>query len=170
MREVVLVAIVAANGVIGDGADQPFHLREDFARFKALTLGHPLVMGRATFEAIGRALPGRTSIVLTRGDQWTPPDGVLVAHDVEEALSLAGEQVGGEEVMVLGGGQVYRALWEHATRLELTEVDAPASGSVTFPEVDESWREIDRDDRWGFAFVTYARPSLPPAGAPASTS
>lgn len=159
--ELVLVALVAANGVIGDGRDQPFRFREDFARFKALTMGHPLLMGRRTHEAIGRALPGRETIVLTRDRAWSE-DGVHVAHDLDAAISLAAELPGGDEVMVLGGGQVYAATMPLAHRLELTEVDAPAEGDVRFPEVAlDSWREVARDDRAGFAFVTYERLPTP---------
>ena len=155
--EVVLVAMVAANGVIGDGTDQPWHLREDLRRFKRLTTGHPLVMGRATYDAIGRLLPGRETVVLTRDREWST-EGAHVAHDVEEALRVAAGLPGGESVMVLGGGQIYAAVMPRATRLELTEVDAPAEGEVRFPEVDPStWTEVSRDDRAAFAFVTYRR-------------
>ena len=159
----VLVAVVAANGVIGDGEDQPFRLKEDFARFKALTSGHPLLMGRRTHEAIGRALPGRRTVVLTRDRTWSG-EGVDVAHDLDEAIALAASLPGGEEVMVLGGGEIYRAVLDRATRLELTEVDADAEGEVTFPTIDPAqWQEVARDDRLAFAFVTYERL---PGGAP----
>lgn len=170
--ELVLVAIVAANGVIGDGADQPFRLTEDFRRFKALTMGHPLLMGRRTYEAIGRALPGRHTVVLTRDPTWRPtgdqttgtgtggdaPENVTVAHDLDEAIDLAAGLPGGEEIMVLGGGEIYRLVLDRADRLELTEVDAPAEGEVRFPTLDPAqWREAARDDRFAFAFVTYTR-------------
>lgn len=155
--ELVLVAIVASNGVIGDGADQPFRLREDFARFKALTMGHPLLMGRRTHEAIGRALPGRRSVVLTRNRSWRAP-GVEVAHDLDTAVTTAAALPGGEQIMVLGGGEIYRLTMDRAHRLELTEVDAPARGEVRFPAIDpDAWREVRRDDRLAFAFVTYER-------------
>ncbi|WP_052466869.1 dihydrofolate reductase [Mobilicoccus massiliensis] len=155
--EIVLVALVAANGVIGDGTDQPWHFREDFRRFKSLTMGHPLVMGRRTHEAIGRALPGRETVVLTRDPSWSS-EGVRVAHDLEEALDLAAELPGGEHIMVLGGGQIYEAVLPRADRLELTEVDADAEGDTRFPRLDpDSWTEVARDDRLAFAFVTYRR-------------
>lgn len=155
--QIVLVALVAANGVIGDGQSQPWHFREDLRRFKAMTLGHPLVMGRATFEAIGRLLPDRETVVLTRSTSWSSP-GARVAHDLDEALEVAGGLPGGEEIMVLGGGQVYEAVLPRATRLELTEVDAPAIGDVVFPAIDPAqWNEVARDDRLAFAFVTYER-------------
>lgn len=155
--DVVMVAIVAANGVIGDGEDQSFHFREDFRRFKELTTGHPLVMGRATCEAIGRLLPGRQTVVVTRNTDWTF-DGAHVVHDLDEALATAAALPGGERIMILGGGQVYAACMPVATHLELTEVDVDAEGDVRFPTVDEhEWREVARDDRWAFAFVTYER-------------
>ena len=100
---VTLIAAVARNGVIGSGPDIPWHLPEDFAFFKRTTMGHPMVMGRLTFEAIGRVLPGRRTIVVTRDPGWTRK-GVEVAHSLEEALALAGA---GDEVFVCGGGQVY---------------------------------------------------------------
>lgn len=157
--EVVFVALMAANRVIGDGSDQPWHLREDLAHFKALTLGHPLVMGRATHDAIGRLLPGRDTVVLTRDPTWARA-GAHVAHDPRGALDVAAALPGGESVMVIGGGQVYEALLPHATRLELTEVDAPAAGDVLFPDIDPTvWQETARDDRAAFAFVTYERSS-----------
>ncbi|WP_168581759.1 dihydrofolate reductase [Gephyromycinifex aptenodytis] len=155
--ELVFVALVAANRVIGDGQSQPWHFREDLQRFKALTSGHPLLMGRATFEAIGRLLPGRESVVLTRSPSWSAP-GAHLAHDIDEAVTLAAGLPGGEQIMVVGGGQIYQALLPRATRLELTECDAPAQGEVLFPEVDPAqWVEIARDDRCAFAFVTYRR-------------
>lgn len=163
--ELVLVAILASNGVIGDGEDQPFRLREDFRRFKALTMGHPLLMGRRTYEAIGRALPGRHTVVLTRDRDWSPAEvtggdieNVTAAHDLDEAIARAAALPGGEEVMVLGGGEIYRLVMDRADRLELTEVDAPAQGDVRFPTIDPTqWEEVGRDDRFAFAFVTYAR-------------
>lgn len=155
--EVVLVAMVAANGVIGDGQDQPWHLREDQRRFRALTMGHPLVMGRRTWDAIGRPLSGRSTVVLTRDAAWSAP-GVAVAHSMTDALRVAGGLPGGDQVMVIGGGTIYASALQYATRVELTEVDADASGSVVFPTLDEdTWLESTREDRLAFAFVTYER-------------
>lgn len=153
--DVVLVAMVAANRVIGDGADQPWHLREDQRRFRSMTMGHPLVMGRATWEAFGRPLPGRPSVVLTR-DRERSIEGALVAHDLQEALDLAAGLPGGEQIMVIGGGEVYEAMLPAASRLELTEVDAETVGTTLFPRLDPTlWREQARDDRLAFAYVTY---------------
>lgn len=155
--DLIFVALVASNRVIGDGQTQPWHLREDLRRFKTLTMGHPLLMGRATFDAIGRLLPGRETVVLTRSSSWSAP-GAHVAQDVDEAVRLAASLPGGNEIMVVGGGQIYEALLARATRLELTEVDAPAKGTVLFPAINpRQWTQVSRDDRLAFAFVTYER-------------
>lgn len=161
-REVVLVAIVAANGVLGDGADQPWHLREDQRRFMRMTKGHPLIMGRRTWDALGAAcLPHRESVVLTRDTGAAAAIRAAGAHpvaDLAHALAVAATLPGGEAVMVIGGGDIYRQALPEATRLELTEVDADAGGAVRFPDLDPAeWAEADRDDRWAFAFVTYRR-------------
>lgn len=155
--DVILIAMVAANGVIGDGADQPWHLREDQRRFMRLTKGHPVVLGRRTWESIGGPLPGRPTVVLTRDPGWSA-DGATVAHDPQAALDLAAGLPGADQIWVLGGGEVYAALLGAATHAEITEVDAVAQGRTRFPELPEhEWRQTARDDRWGFAFVSYAR-------------
>lgn len=153
--ELVLIAMVAANGVIGDGADQPWHLRDDQRRFARLTRGHPILMGRRTWAAIGTALPGRSTVVLTRDPAWSAPGAIGVA-DPQKALDIAATLPGGDQIWVIGGGQVYAALLGSADRIELTEVDADAAGDTTFPRLTTTdWVETDRDDRCGFAFVTY---------------
>lgn len=140
---VVLVAAVADNGVIGDGPDIPWRIPGEQAEFKALTMGHTLVMGRTTFESIGRPLPGRTTVVLTRDPAWSH-DGVLVAHTIEEALALAAAEQG--DVMVAGGAQVYRAALPYATEQVLTRVHLTAEGDIRYPEYDEAaWRETRRE-------------------------
>lgn len=155
---VVAVAIVSADGVLGDGTDQPWHLREDQQRFKALTRDHPVIVGRATFDTFGGPLPGRPHVVVTRNRAWSHP-GVQVAHDPQEALRIAAELPGGDErISVIGGGQLYAALLPQTDVVEMTEVDADADGSVRFPELPEQeWREAHRDDRLAFAYVTYER-------------
>ena len=151
---VTLIAAVARNGVIGAGPDIPWHLPEDFAFFKRTTMGHPMVMGRLTFEAIGRVLPGRRTIVVTRDPGWTHP-GVEVAHSLEAALALAGAT---DEVFVCGGGQVYAQAMPRAHRLLVTEVDQEPEGDVRFPAIDDAvWVESAREPRDGFAWVTYDR-------------
>jgi dihydrofolate reductase len=153
---VTVVAAVARNGVIGRDGDLPWHLPEDLRRFKQLTMGHVLVMGRKTFESIGRPLPGRTTIVVTRQAGWPAPQDVLVAGDLEAALQQAAAL--DDDVFVVGGAEVYRQALGEADVLELTEVDAEPEGDVHFPQVDWSqWRETSRIVGEGFDFVTYQR-------------
>jgi dihydrofolate reductase len=153
---VTVVAAVARNGVIGRDGDLPWHLPEDLRRFKSLTMGHVLVMGRKTFESIGRPLPGRTTIVVTRQAGWPVPEGVLVAGDLEAALQQAAAL--DDDVFVVGGAEVYRQALGEADVLELTEVDAEPDGDVCFPAVDWSgWVETSRIVGEGFDFVTYER-------------
>ncbi|MFC7594006.1 dihydrofolate reductase [Terrabacter sp. GCM10028922] len=153
MHNVTLIAAVGRNGVIGDGLSMPWHLSEDLKFFKRTTMGHPMVMGRRTFDSMG-ALPGRRSVVVTRQRDWSHP-GVDVAHSLPEALALVGDA---DEVFVVGGGEVYRQAIPYAARLLVTEVDLSPEGSVTFPHIDPAvWVETARDDRDGFAWVTYER-------------
>ena len=156
------IAAVARNGVIGAGGDIPWRIPGDWRRFKALTTGHTLVMGRKTYDSIGRPLPDRTTVVVTRDRRWRG-EGVLTASSVDDALELAGSREP-EVVWVAGGGEVYAATWERLDRLELTEVDAEPAGSVLLPAVDPAvWHETGREDhaaadgRPGYAFVSYAR-------------
>ncbi len=150
-----LVAAVARNGTIGAGGGLPWHLPADLKRFKALTMGHPMIMGRRTFASIGRALPGRTTIVVTRDESWQGPD-VLVAHSVQEAIAIAGDVAGNGPVMVVGGGEIYRQTIADAVRLEITHVDADVPGDTTFPDIDpRAWSETSREEGDGFSFVTY---------------
>ncbi|KRF22825.1 dihydrofolate reductase [Phycicoccus sp. Soil802] len=154
MTNVTLIAAVGRNGVIGADNDMPWHLPEDFAFFKRTTMGHPMVMGRKTFDSIGRVLPGRRTIVVTRQDDWAHSE-VETAHSLSEALSLAGPA---DEVFICGGGQVYAEAMPWARRLLITEVDQSPEGDVRFPEIDpEEWQEVAREPRDGFSWVTYER-------------
>lgn len=163
---IIAIAIVASNGVLGDGEKQPFEFAEDWARYKRVTLGHPMIMGRATHDAIGRWLPGRTTIVVTRTPERVdlPPAGSravgLLAGSVGEALALAAEL--DDVVYVAGGGEIYAQTWPWLTDLDLTEVHATAEGSVVFPEVRaEEWEEVRREPRGEFDFVGYERRTPP---------
>ncbi|GAA1666626.1 type 3 dihydrofolate reductase [Kribbella yunnanensis] len=148
---IVLIAAVGANGVIGRDNDLPWRIREDLQHFKQLTLGHTLVMGRKTYDSIGRPLPGRRTVVVTRQPDWAA-DGVQVVHTLEEALKEDGD------LYVAGGGEIYRQAFPYADRLELTEVDQSPDGDVTFPAFDASdWTETARDPHDGFSFVSYRR-------------
>lgn len=154
---ITLIAAVARNGVIGANGDLPWRIPEDFAFFKRTTMGHPMVMGRETFDSIGRPLPGRRSIVITRSRNWRH-DGVEVAGSMPVALDLAAGGRGGEDVFVIGGGQIYSLAMPLADRLLITEVDLEPEGDVSFPRIDRSeWVEVSRDERDGFAFVEYHR-------------
>jgi dihydrofolate reductase len=143
MTRVILVAARATNGVIGLDGDIPWRIPADFAHFKRVTIGHPLVLGRTTFEGIGRPLPDRQSIVVTRDPDWSY-EGVLVARSVEEAIATASGL--DDLVMVGGGAQVYRDAMEHATHQILTEVHASPAGDTHYPAFDETgWAETRRE-------------------------
>lgn len=143
-----LIAAVAENGVIGRGSQLPWRLSTDLKRFKAVTWGKPIIMGRKTFLSIGRTLPGRTTIVVTR-DEGFAPDGVIVAHDIDEALSKAeraASQMRASEIMVAGGAELYAQTLDLADRLYLTTVHAQPEGDARFPAIDEQeWRVILTD-------------------------
>jgi dihydrofolate reductase len=155
-RRLVAIAAVCSNGVVGADGDQPWRNRDDFARFRRLTTGHVLIMGRRTYDAIGRPLPGRHTIVITRNPDWPAPDGVRVAAGLPDALKIAKAEWPDATWFVAGGGEIWRLAWPLITRLELTEVEAALPGDVTFPDVDpEQWVEVARESRDGFAWVSY---------------
>ncbi len=141
---IVLVAARARNGVIGRDGDIPWKIPADFAHFKRVTVGHPLVLGRTTFEGIGKPLPDRQSIVVTTNPEWSH-DGVLVARSVQEALEIG---TGLDDVVMVGGGaQVYRGALPAATEQILTEVHSSPHGDTHYPPFDESsWREVRHED------------------------
>ena len=152
---VVLVAAVAENGVIGGYGQIPWRIPEDMKHFRAVTRGHTVVMGRLTFESIGRPLPDRTNIVVTRTPGWSA-EGVTVAASVEEALALAG--AGGGDVMVIGGAQVYAAAMGAADVQVLTEVHQKPEGDTFYPEFDRAaWAETRREAHDGYDFVWLER-------------
>lgn len=136
-----LIVALASNGVIGRNNQLPWRLSADLKHFKALTMGKALIMGRRTFESIGRPLPGRTNIVVTRDRAFQAP-GCIVVHDVDQALHTAAHQ---EEVMAMGGANLYRQLLPRADRLYLTEVKAEVAGDTWFPELNPAeWAETER--------------------------
>lgn len=148
----------AANGVIGKDGALPWHLPADLKRFKALTMGKPMIMGRKTFESFPRPLPGRRHIVLTRARNWLA-EGAEVAHDPEAAVTLAGQG----EASVIGGADVFRLLLPRCNRVELTEIHAEFDGDTVMPPLGPEWCEVAReehqadDGRPAFAFVTLER-------------
>jgi dihydrofolate reductase len=156
-----LIAALARNGVIGIENRLPWRLPEDLAHFKALTLGHPVIMGRKTFESLGRPLPGRTNVVITRNPDYRPA-GCLVADSIPSALTLSADA---DEVFFIGGAELYAQTLPLAGRLYLTEVQIDAEGDARFPEFERSaFREVSRESHRGqkgdaldFDFVVYER-------------
>jgi dihydrofolate reductase len=163
---ITLVVARADNGVIGRDGKLPWHLPEDLKRFKALTLGAPMIMGRKTFESLPGLLPGRRHIVLTRDPDWRA-EGAEVAHDVDAALALAGPG----QISVIGGAELFALFEPLADVVELTEVHGDIPGDVTVPAFDlAQWREQARDDRPAvdgkpaYSFVTLVRAMQPGSG------
>ena len=153
---VTILAAVARNGVIGVDGGMPWHLPDELALFKELTVGHVLVMGRRTYESVGRPLPGRTTIVVTGNPDWRGADGVLRAATLAEALELAATV--DPEVFVVGGARVFAEALPLAGRLALTFVEAEPDGDTYFPAVAWSeWREIARRPGDGWTHVTFER-------------
>ena len=159
-QSVVLVAAVADNGVIGADGELPWHLPDDLAHFRRVTTGNVVIMGRKTYESIGRPLPRRTNIVVTRQPDWTA-DGVITASSLTDALDVAEEYDG--DAMVIGGSQIYALAMPLADRQVLTEVHATPEGDVTYPPFDRAeWEETRREEHDGYAFVWLERAD--PAG------
>lgn len=163
MRQVTAIIARAANGTIGRDGALPWRIPADLRRFKALTLGEdragkPMIMGRRTFDSLGRPLPGRRHIVLTRSRDWTA-EGAEVAHSAQEALALAGPG----DVSVIGGADIYRLMLPVTTRIELTEVHADVTGDTHLGPFGGEWREVAREDypaegeRPAYSFVTLER-------------
>ena len=156
MREIIAIAAVASNGVIGAGNDIPWRIPADWQRFKALTMGNVLIMGRKTYDSIGRPLPGRSTFVITRDRMWRG-EGVRAVPSVDEALDQA-LLLDSQMIFVGGGGEIYRAAWNRLTGLEITEVEQDPDGEVTFPEIDpEEWIETSREPHDHYSFVSYRR-------------
>jgi dihydrofolate reductase len=167
---VSLIVAMARNGVIGRDNALPWRLAEDLRRFKAATLGKPILMGRKTFESIGHALPGRSNLVLTRDPGWMAP-GAVVVHSVEAALAAAGDA---PELVVIGGAEIYRLVMPFARRMYLTHVHADVPGDTYFPEFDPTqWVDVACDERaadeknpYPVTFLTLERRGVPQAPRP----
>jgi len=159
MTELTLVVAIDAQRGIGVDNKLPWHLPEDLAHFKRVTLGQPIIMGRKTFDSIGRALPGRRNIVVTRNPDWRH-DGVEAVTSLEDALAL----VGGAPASVIGGAQIYDASMPLAGRMIVTEIDHAFDCDTFFPAIDRAiWAETARETHhsqasgYDYAFVTYER-------------
>ena len=163
---IALVLARAENGVIGVNGKLPWHISADLQHFKRLTVGKPVVMGRKTFDSIGKPLPRRTNIVVTRDKAWQAA-GVVVAHDLQSALAMAYEDAhhsGVDELAVIGGADIYRQALPEARRLYLTEVHRAYDGDTVLALDLSGWREISRErheaekaDGPAFSFVTLER-------------
>jgi dihydrofolate reductase len=163
---IVFVLAMADNGVIGAAGAIPWRIADDLKRFKALTMGKPLVMGRKTWDSFPKKpLPGRTNIVITRDRGWTA-DGAVVAHSLDEALARA-ESENPPEIVIAGGAEIYRAALPQAARIELTEVHVNAAGDSHLLPFDKAvWRETAREDHatpdgLGYSYVTLVRRLAP---------
>jgi dihydrofolate reductase len=164
---IVLVAAIAENGVIGRGNTLPWRLKSDMQHFRALTMGKPVVMGRKTFLSIGKPLAGRTTLVVSRDANFTAP-GVVVAPGIDAALAVArGDALrrNKDAIVIAGGADIYEQALPQATQLAITHVHKKVDGDARFPAIDPKlWRESVRDERQpgaedeaAFAFVTYSR-------------
>ncbi len=153
-RPLTMIAAVGSNGCIGVDGDLPWRLSEDLKHFRRNTVGHAVIMGRRTWDSIGRPLPKRRNIVVTR-QLALRLDGVDVVHSLEDALQLAYE--GDEDPRIIGGATLYAEALPLATKLLLTEVDQAPEGDTFFPDLGSDWHQTAREAHEGFAFVTWER-------------
>jgi dihydrofolate reductase len=164
MRISIIVAMTPQR-VIGKGGDMPWHLPAELQHFKGITMGRPIVMGRRTHESIGRPLPGRQNIVVTR-ERGHESEGVHVVHSLDQAIAVAGDA---PELMIIGGATLYRQALDRAGRVYLTLVHASLGGDTWFPELDPvQWEEVERTERqadernpYPMSFLTLDRKALP---------
>ncbi|HKR64008.1 MAG TPA: dihydrofolate reductase [Thermoanaerobaculia bacterium] len=159
-----MIAALASNGVIGRAQGIPWHLATDLKRFKDMTIGHHLIMGRRTFDSVGKPLPGRTNVVITRRTDFARP-GVTVVHTLEDAIQLAAD-ARDPEPFIAGGAEIYALAMHRADRMYLTRVHAEVEGDTVFPEFDDvsEWHltdaehfEADEKNDYPFSFLTYDR-------------
>ncbi len=163
-----IIVAMAENRAIGVDNKLPWHLPQDLKHFKALTMGHPLVMGRLTYESIGRPLPGRKTIVLTRDSRWVGHESLIVAHELDDAVELAQREaklMGVDEIMIVGGAKIYAQLIDRASNLYVTEVHTAVVGDAFFPEISRDiWTESNRQyfapetpESLAYSFVEYEK-------------
>lgn len=159
MSSLSLIVAVSSNGVIGVNNTLPWHLPEDLKRFRALTTGHHIIMGRKTYESLNRLLPGRTTVIVTRNKDFTV-DGAVITHSLEEAIACC---KGDEEAFLIGGAELYAEGLKLAGKLYLTEIHAEYEGDAFLPAFDpDQWQEISQEDHLSaqglaFSYVTYIR-------------
>ncbi len=159
MTTLSLIVAVARNSVIGINNTLPWHLSEDLKRFRALTTGHHIIMGRKTYESLGRLLPGRTTVIVTRNKNYQL-EGALVAHSLQAAIGLCKDDT---ESFVIGGAELYKDGLEYASKLYMTEVELEVAGDAFFPAIDLGhWQETSREAHTSaqglaFSYVTYIK-------------
>ncbi len=159
MTQLSIIVAVAHDGVIGINNTLPWHLPEDLKRFRALTMGHHIIMGRKTYDSLGRLLPGRTTVIVTRNENYKV-EGALVAHSLEAAIALCEDD---EEVFLIGGAELYQAGLKLAHKLYITEIELDVAGDAFFPKlVSTEWQETEREAHTSekglkFSYVTYLR-------------
>mgnify|MGYP001552911254 FL=1 len=158
-QKISIIVALAKNHVIGKDNQIPWHIPKDLQYFKRITLGKPMIMGRKNYESIGRPLPGRKNIILTRDKNFTA-EGCTIVHTKEEAVAATDNA---EEIMIIGGGAIYEMFMNEADTLYLTEIDANVDGDVFFPEYDKTlWKEASREAGeenldWNYDYVVYER-------------
>ncbi|WP_343487581.1 dihydrofolate reductase [Allomuricauda sp. d1] len=162
MNRLVIIAAAAENNALGINNDLPWHLPDDFKRFKALTSGHKIIMGRKTLESFPKPLPNREHIVVTRDKDYIPKFDCTLFHSLEEALHFAKID---ERSFIIGGGEIYRQSMDHATDIELTRIHADFEADTFFPEIDEDiWQLVkeeyyakDERHKYDFTYLTYTK-------------
>ncbi|MDC6365764.1 MULTISPECIES: dihydrofolate reductase [Flavobacteriaceae] len=162
MRRLIIIAAAGENNALGINNDLPWHLPDDFKRFKLLTSGHKIIMGRKTLESFPKALPNREHIAITRDDSYTPKFPCTIVHSLQSAIDLVKED---ETAFIIGGGEIYRQAMEFATDIELTRIHANFEADTFFPEIDDTkWMLAEevyhsKDDRhqFDFTYLTYQR-------------
>ncbi len=162
--QIILIAAVAKNQVIGKDNQLIWKLSADLKRFKNLTSGHYILMGRKTFESLGKPLPNRTHLIVSRDSAFQAPEGHYSFQSIEEAIIFC-NKIGVEKLFIIGGGQIYRETINLCDQLEITEVNAMPDGDTYFPEIDSAiWEEVEREEfaadeknEFPYAFVTYKK-------------
>jgi dihydrofolate reductase len=160
LPDIILIAACAHNHVIGINGKLPWHIPQDLKRFKRLTVGKTVIMGRKTYESIGKPLIGRHNIVITRQERYQAPQGVSIVHNFAEAIAAAGldPKTRSSEIFIIGGAEIYAQSLNFATRIELTLVDQHPEGDAFFPMLDaNTWHSVARETHPGFDFITYER-------------
>ncbi|HEY3301452.1 MAG TPA: dihydrofolate reductase [Methylophilaceae bacterium] len=159
MTSLSLIVAIAQNNVIGINNTLPWHLPEDLKRFRALTIGHHIIMGRKTYESLGRLLPGRTTVIVTRNLGYSV-EGAIVVHSLDEAIEACGND---SEAFLIGGAELYRQGLQYAHKLYITEIDLDVAGDAFFPVWDDqTWREESREHHasvngLAYSYVTYTK-------------